>query len=506
MKRPTGNPLRKLFQDRLRDESGAALLIALFLITTVTALSVAIGGVVLSQRVPTQIARKNFQTINAAEGGVEAALSRIRAASTGSTGVVTSLPCTSTYGATFSGSLGPDQGNLNYTATITYYWSDPSYASNRTTANQVKCSSSGNPTVPNYALITSAATGAGVGGLNTTDGDRSLEAVYNFSLTNANISGGPIPLFQSTFCMDASASPAVGTYVTMQPCVTGLPQQSWSYNKDLTISLTGMAQNTLCLQANPNNNTSTKIRLATCGTTNLQKWSFNAAGEYEGTDTSQNYNGYCLYSSATAGAQIGLTTSCNSGHDSVHTWAPDAKVGAGAAGASTNQLVNYKEFGRCLDDTGWDVNYAFLIDYPCKQTPNPANVDQNQVFTGPNANGQMVMAYNPNGNGPYCLQAGSKTTPPISGTLVQTKKCATNDNSQKWTSTGNTGNNATNYNYKTNNGLCLSIAPATASAIAGGLPWSQIIVETCDGSLKQKWNAPPLTAGAGLNNTWETTS
>ena len=488
-------------------DTGAAMLLALFVIAVVASLSVAVAGIVLSQTKPTQFDRKNIQTVNAAEGGIEAALTRIRAASSGTTGIVTSLPCTSgTYGTTFTGSLGPDQGGLSYTTTITYYWADPSNPANRTTANKVTCSTSGTPTVPNYALIQSSGAGTGtVAGTGATRGNRSLEAVYNFSLTNENISGGSIPLFQSTFCIDAGSSPAVGTIVKMQPCVTGLPQQMWSYNKNLTINLTGMVQGTLCLQANPNNSTSTIIKLATCSTSNLQQWSFNAAGEYEGTDTSQNYNGYCFYSAATAGSTIGLTTTCNSGHDSVHTWAPSASVGAGAAGATTGQLVNYKEFGRCLDDTGWDVNYAFLIDYPCKQTPNPANVDQNQVFTGPNSNGQMVMAYNPNGAGPYCLQAGTSAAPPISGTLVLTKKCVSTDTSQKWTSTGNSGSNATNYNYVTSNGLCLSIQPATAAAISAGLPWSQIIVETCNGSLREKWNAPPLTQVPGLNDTRETT-
>src|SRR4051794_24419894 len=105
-------------------DSGAAMLLALFVIAVVASLSVAVAGIVLGQTQPTQFARKNVQTVNAAEGGIEAGLTRIRGASTGATGVVTSLPCTSTYGATFAGSLGPDQGNLSYTTTITYYWTD----------------------------------------------------------------------------------------------------------------------------------------------------------------------------------------------------------------------------------------------------------------------------------------------------------------------------------------------------------------------------------------------
>ena len=198
------------------------------------------------------------------------ALTRIRAAvSSGTTGKVMSLPCTTgTNGTTFSGTLGPDQGSLSYTHDDHVLLGE-SRPTRRTasTANKVACSSTGTPTVPNYALIQSSGAGSQVAGLSATRGNRSLEAVYNFSLTNANISGGPIPLFQSSFCIDAGSSPAVGTTVTMQPCQAGLPQQMWSYNTNLSISLTGMVQGTLCLQANPNNSTSTIIKLATCTTT-----------------------------------------------------------------------------------------------------------------------------------------------------------------------------------------------------------------------------------------------
>jgi hypothetical protein len=502
----------RLLRVRSTDDSGAAILLALFVIAVVAAMSVGIAGVVLSQSEPTQYTRKNIQTLHAAEGGIQAGLTRIRAAQTNGSGTVTKLPCTTTYGTTFSGQLGPDQGSLTYNTTITYYSVDPSDPAARIAANKVACSSSGSPTVPSFALVTSSGAGTAISGHSKTTGERSLEAVYSFSLTNANISGGTIALFQTSYCISAPNTVAAGQKVVMASCNSNDPKQRWSYNPDLTISLTGYGD-TLCLYANPNNNTSTLITLASCDGTYRQQWSFNEAGEYEGTNSSQGYNGYCFVASTDPNpvnlalpTYIKLTTNCSSGHDSIHTWQPSPQVGAGHAGDSTGQLVNYKEFGRCLDDTNWDVNIAFLIDYPCKQTPIAANVDANQKFTWPtqyNTVGQIKMAYAPNSTS-YCLQAGTSSSPPVSGTMVLTKKCSSGDSSQKWTATGNSGSNKTNYNFKTQNGLCLSIMDPPASR-AASYPWSEIIVETCDGSYRQKWNAPPLGQESGLSNTWETT-
>ena len=65
-------------------------------------------------------------------------------------------------------------------------------------------------------------------------------------------------------------------------------------------------------------------------------------------------------------------------YDNIKDLAPDAAVGAGAAGASSGQLVNFNQFGRCLDVTNQDVTSAYLIAWPCKQAPDPTNVAWNQ--------------------------------------------------------------------------------------------------------------------------------
>lgn len=72
-------PFRRL-RMRTADDSGAAILLALFVMAVVAALSVGIAGVVLSQTEPTQLTRKDVQTVHAAEAGIQAGLTRLRAA------------------------------------------------------------------------------------------------------------------------------------------------------------------------------------------------------------------------------------------------------------------------------------------------------------------------------------------------------------------------------------------------------------------------------------------
>ena len=121
----------RILRVRSTDDSGAAILLALFVIAVVAAMSVGIAGVVLSQSEPTQFTRKDIQTLHAAEGGIQAGLARIRAAQTSGAGTVTKLPCTTTYGTTFSGQVGPDQGNLTYNTTITAAACSPGRISGR---------------------------------------------------------------------------------------------------------------------------------------------------------------------------------------------------------------------------------------------------------------------------------------------------------------------------------------------------------------------------------------
>src|SRR5207253_1331455 len=70
----------------------------------------------------------------------------------------------------------------------------------------------------------------------------------------------------------------------------------------------------------------------------------------------------------------------------------DAGVGAGAAGPSTGQIVNFNQFGRCIDVTDQNVSSTFLIVWPCKQAPNVASLTWNQRWTGPAIPGGLTSA------------------------------------------------------------------------------------------------------------------
>jgi Tfp pilus assembly protein PilX len=490
-----------------RDDDGVALLMSLFLIVVAAALSLAIGGLVLAAAKPTQFAKKNTRTVNAAQAGFDVALAQIRAArftTDPNTGDSTKLPC-----GPLSGSVSVNEGQLNYQVSIQYYLTDPAGKSATwRTANVLGCTSGSGPTkVPSYAVLSSAGTGAGIPNAAVTDGNRTLESIYDFETTNANIPGGPIFLYQKSLCMDAgSATPASGTVLKVQTCVTGLPQQQWAYRSDLTIALTSTltSGSGMCLDAVSANYT--QVQLKSCSTARVQQWSFNDSAAFEGASTTRlgALSGYCfeVMSPYGAGSNVQVYNFCG-GYDSKHTWRPDPAVGAGAAGASTNQLVNYQQFGRCLDVTNQTVTYAFLIAFPCKQAPSAQYITWNQKFAYNTARQQYYTTTNGSN---YCLQSGTSSNLGASGSYVLTKKCSTSDSeaSQRWTFTGETGNYTTSYNViQAESGLCMSLGPpgATTGALA---QWSTIIVETCDGSLEQKWNAPPALANAILRDTHET--
>src|SRR5664280_3152332 len=178
----------------------------------------------------------------------------------------------------------------------------------------------------------------------------------------------------------------------------------------------------LCKQSQP------AIKLATCNPTNPQQvWSFNDVGRFEGTNDRTSTNGWCFTSlpdsaAAIAGSQVGLRQACSGGYDWIHTFSPEPQVGAGAAGESIGNLVNYRYFGRCLDVTNQNVNWTWLIGYPCKQQPDSSRLTWNQVFS---YNGATQQYHTNSPSGQYCLQPGDSSNPPVVGTRVLTKPCTT---------------------------------------------------------------------------------
>ncbi len=97
------------------DDSGVAMLMALFVIAMLSAISIGVAGITISQAVPLKVDNKAAQVVQASQAGIDAALAGIRAANNGSgKGVNTSLPCS------VSGNVNTSS-TLSYTSTIYYF-------------------------------------------------------------------------------------------------------------------------------------------------------------------------------------------------------------------------------------------------------------------------------------------------------------------------------------------------------------------------------------------------
>jgi len=510
--------LAKIQGRRAGDDEGMAILLVLMCIMVATALSVLALSMVLVQESPTFLQRKSNRAIEAAEAGLDAGLSQIRNATSANIingnqvgGDRTKLPCSA-----LTGQVGGEQGNLTYTVNFSYFSSNPA----RTTAawraaNAMTCTpGSGTATTPTYALLVSAGNGAAIPGNTSVAGNRALETVYAFKVTNTNISGGLVHTYPDgangtlDLCFDAgSASPIAGAFLKVQPCVAGSTQQLFAYRTDLSLVLastqTSAPGSGMCLQAPQPASSSppTYMVFQPCvsGQPN-QEWSFNDVAAFEGADSNGDggLNGWCLavQTDNSVGSKVILSQVCGAAYNRDSTWDPDSKVGAGAAGASTQQLVNYQEFGRCFDITSQNVNSPFMIDFPCKQAPPPGTIAFNQKFTYSTSTQWLTS----NNGSVYCVTTANSN----GGYVLMVNPCSTARADQKWVVNGDTGNYSTSWTIVDSNGRCLSLGPP-GSSTAPLNQWSTIVVQTCDGSLKQKWNAPPNLLPASQQDTRETT-
>jgi hypothetical protein len=339
-----------------------------------------------------------------------------------------------------------------------------------------------------------------------------------------NIPGGQIVdnATSPMLCL-AAASHTNGAAVRVSTCdTTGTSiLQKWSYTTDLLLQTTDANGNKYCIQAQSTDNAPVVLSNACSADKAIQVWSFNDNGRFAGATANASgkptgtTNGWCLtvQNDTVNNSPLIMKQECSGGYDSKHTFNPEAKVGAGAAGDSTNQLVNYRYFGRCFDVTAQNKNATWLIGYPCKQAPDASNVAWNQKLFWDDVTDQLCTQTNnaevtscalTNGN-LYCLYAGTPTTAPASGARALLKQCSVTDPSQKWTRRYDTGDYATAYNILTQrNGLCLELNPTGASeASTYDKQWGTILVANCDGSTRQKWNAPPDLQESSTINTFE---
>jgi hypothetical protein len=180
------------------------------------------------------------------------------------------------------------------------------------------------------------------------------------------------------------------------------------------------------------------------------------------------------------------------------------------SGAGTQQLVNYKEFGRCLDATNQNPDYAFMIAYPCKQSPSPSEITWNQKYVYNSSSGS-ISTFDTANSTTYCLTSPMVKEPNLTtnSPFVTLKACTSPlGTNMKWFEVLNsTGNYVTDYTIRdmSNPALCLGVGiTGTGTPAASGLgEWSSLYVQTCDGSLGQKWNAPPNIPVGSVTDTHE---
>jgi hypothetical protein len=508
--------------NRLRADSERGSLPMLMLVITVgLSLSSLLIPVVLSQSQGSRNTMTKVRSLHAAEAGTDIALGAIRAANNGATtGDTTKLPC------------GPMTGTVNsttgtsYQVTLDYYVSDPTgQSASWLSSNKMRCStgygtydpvSAGS--VPKDAILTSVGTST-IGNLTST---RTLISTYVFQTSTATTNGGVIRIYPSStpnapqMCMDVGSSPAIGTPVVLQPCSTSTPpsvQQTFSYNSDLSIQLVSstatVSPNGLCLDSAIPRAAGNPVVLQKCYAAGFapynQQWSINDVSAIEGARSDRTLDSSsCMNVAAqTAGTPVLLQATCGSSYDTTTTWVPSPTVGAGAAGTSYNQLVNLQQFGRCLDVTNQTFASTFLISYPCKQNPTPTAVAFNQRFTYSTL---LHTFYTTDNSGvTECM-----TNPGVAGSYITFSLCS-GASSQQWVSHGSvaqdTSTATSDWGYDkrysisdSSYNLCVSLGPTT-DLYQG--QYSKIIVERCDGSSEQKWNAAANIQSSSVQNVRE---
>jgi hypothetical protein len=514
----TRSPRRRaLVRAGLRRGDTGSLAMSLTMTILALSLSALLVPMVVTQVSSTRFATQRVDALNAAQTGLDVGLGQIRAAVDGAgDGQRNLLPC-----GKLEGSL--DSANAQKWSVEIYYLmvkpppfpNDPNHTARDAwlQANGKDCiAGSGMMTMPSYAFL--LATGI-VPTVGTTAGTkRSLQATYTFQTTNANIPGGLIHAGLSStggLCLDATTATA-GAELWTQTCAPDRPQQQFAYTEDLTLVLVTSKSPKLCLDAGQNHAVGIVVKLAVCESPvpPKQRWSANAQANFEGTADGRTPDGYCfnVTQPGTPGKVIlgsGGAGTCYGWGDPKQTFLPEAAVGAGAAGPKTRQLVNFKQFGRCLDvpnNAAYFPAGGSLIAWPCKQAFEPADltaIGWNQQWTLPaivagatSATGHITAQ---DGANTYCLLSPvAQTSADQHVALAQT--CGT-ASTMTWTVYGETGRYEDGYRIMNHYGYCMAVTDPATDAFDAGRGISNIKVEPCTDSTGQKWNAPPDVVESG---------
>lgn len=519
------------------EDRGVALLSVLMLIMVITVLALIVLGVVLAQTSPTLVVSKGNRTLAAAQAGLDAATSQIRnATSPDATGAemgdMHKLPCT------VEGTV--DSEGSRYTVSLAYYATDPETQDDAwRAANAITCYNGvgingGLREVPRFALLT--AEGFDDSATASVDrADRVIEATYTFQLTTRRVAGGMMFDDSQGYCLVADSA-AVGSYIryqraTSSACQTQSDLNSFSWNSDYMIHLSSSdleGRVPLCLSGRASSSSTVPMTLQQCTTSSTdplgQRYSWTGAHTWLGQNSANTGYGssYIVNQDNSVGSGDRLSVSTSSSYKSI---TPMPAVGKGNASYLTNQVVNYQQFGRCLDVTDVNINKAYMIAYPCKQDPsgNGAFDWNHKWYYDEPAEGiesvSTKVTVRPSASSTYCLIA-TTTTGLVGQSNVgspyytsnyrfpkfvvgsTTSRDCTSANTT-WTRYGYSESNVNSYTIQDRYGWCLSTA---GPKFHPGNQWSSIITEPCDGSDEQKWNVPDQPVAASLSGFTELTA
>ncbi len=214
-----------------------------------------------------------------------------------------------------------------------------------------------------------------------------------------------------------------------------------------------------------------------------------------------------MFASTARAASNMVLAACNSGNTVQKVFKQDSSVGAGAAGTGTGQLINSRQFGRCLDITNHDVTYPSLIAWPCKTSVNANGVSWNQKFVLPQLTDTSKVGKSDNfvwgvirsgASNEYCMSSPNQTT--VGSYVRFNVKCPAVTNpiagvatNLRWQIFGKTDGYNTSYQIKDGFGNCLQPRDQNATNPDYFNATNQVMkiyVGPCDGSTLQKWNAP----------------
>ena len=476
-----------------RDDTGS-MAIATILLVVLFLQSALLLPLVTNQLRATRSAEARDRALNAAQAGVQSAVGQIRAAvDSAGAGAVAALP-----GCSMTGEPGIDTGvRARYRVTITYRSHNGA---------DLGCTPAEVPVRADFVSTgTVSARAAG-----TTIAVRTVDATYTFRSEAKNVPGGPVYLLPPAvadphLCLAASTpEPAAGALVRAAVCDPASALQTFVYNRRLQVvaanSVTQARPLGMCVQSTGAGG-AVVFRPCADPAPTIQQWIFNTGAMFESVATAD----YCLtLDSYSAGSRETLQGCNGDGIWQYQVVSPSSTIGAGAAGPATNQLVNFDQFGRCLDVTLSDVDYAYMIVWPCKQATDPADVDWNQRWVLPavdplTAQGTGTITLQPADKPAYCLSSPRSADV---GAYVKVTPCPVigpRPAHLTWTVHRNTGAWATSYRIRDAAGLCLAPtdpdAPHPDLYPLYGYRISKSVVRPCDDSTEQKWNADPYLLG-----------